>query len=310
MSEIDYDAIIIGGGPGGLTAGLYLARAGKRTLCLEQGAMGGQLAATSFIENYPGFPDGISGKELTESFETHARRFGLEIMSGRVDGLKVDGEVKEVSVGGFPFRSLVVIIATGLIQKLGVPGEEEYLGRGLSYCATCDGALFRNREAALVGTTDHAIEEALFVAGFASKLYVITKSLKIVPKNELRKSLLAAENIEIVYGASPVEITGDAQGVTGVKVTLKDDGERSLAVDGVFVCAGKRIPGTGFAEGLIELTEKGFAVVGENCETNVEGIYAIGDVRRSRFWQVATAVGDGAVAAMDAMRHLRSAKAK
>lgn len=308
MSAIDYDAIIIGGGPAGLTAGLYLARAGKRTLCLEQGAMGGQIATTGHVENYPGFPDGISGKELTEAFEAHARRFGLEIMPGRVDGLTVDGEVKEVSVGGFPLRALVVIVATGLIQKLGVPGEEEFLGRGLSYCATCDGALFRNREAALVGTTDHAIEEALFVAGFTSKLYIITRLLKVTPKNELRKSLLAAENIEIIYGSTPVEIVGDAQGVTGLKVAIKDDGERDLAVDGVFVCAGKRIPGTAFLEGVVNLTDKGFVVVDDNCETNIEGVYAIGDVRRARFWQVATAVGDGAVAAMDAMRHLRSDK--
>ncbi|HSH69802.1 MAG TPA: FAD-dependent oxidoreductase, partial [Deferrisomatales bacterium] len=130
-----YDAIIIGGGPGGLTAGLYLARAGKKTLLLEQTLLGGQIAQTNHVENYPGFPDGITGRELIELFQRQAVRFGLEIQFGRVDGLTLDGEWKQVSVSGFPFRSRVVVIATGLIQRLGIPGEEEFLGRGVSYCA-------------------------------------------------------------------------------------------------------------------------------------------------------------------------------
>ncbi len=306
MSQVDYDAIIIGAGPAGLTAGLYLARAGKKALCIEQGTVGGQIATTSHVENYPGFPGGTTGKTLSDAFEKQAVEHGLTIQSGRVDGLKEENGVKEVSITGFPYTAHVVIVATGMVQKLGIPGEEEYLGRGVSYCATCDGALFRERAVAVIGSTQWAIEEALHLSRFVSKLYLITKSSKLSPKDEHRAHLLEFPGLELVLSAKPTEILADMRGVTGVLVTCPD-GEKEIKVDGVFICSGKRRPGTDFVGDLIDLDEQGFALVDENCRGNVPGIYAIGDVCQKKFRQVATAVGDGCIAGMDALSYIRKA---
>ncbi|GAB4271435.1 MAG: thioredoxin-disulfide reductase [Deferrisomatales bacterium] len=301
-----YDAIVIGGGPAGLTAGLYLARARKKTLLLEQAVLGGQIAQTKHLENYPGFPETITGSELIERFRKQAERFGLEIQFGRVDALRDEGEWKTVDVSGFPFRARAVIVATGLIQRLGVPGEEECLGRGVSYCATCDGALYRQRPAAVVGMSEWALEEAQFLARFAAPLYLVVPAREFEPTTELRRDLLARPNVELVAGVRPVEVLRDDSGVTGLRVEARDGGDRfDLAVDGVFIFAGRKRPGTEFLEGLVELDEEGYVRVDEACETSRPGIYAVGDVRRRRFHQVATAVGDGAVAGMDAIRHLK-----
>lgn len=299
----DYDAIIIGAGPAGLTAGLYLARAGKKVVAIEAGPVGGQILTTSHLENYPGFPDGVSGRELIEKFEAQAVRFGLELMPGRVDGLRVDGAEREVSVSGFPLRAKAVIVASGIIQKLGVPGEEEYLGRGVSYCATCDGALYRGRSVALVGSTDWAVEEALFLTKFVSTLHMVIKppALKATDKN--REELLAHPALNVVGGARPLEILGDDRGVTGLKIE-RGGAEEVLAADGVFIFSGKKSPGTEFLRGVVELTPAGYAVTDEGCQTSVPGVYAVGDVRRERFHQVATAVGDGAIAGMEAARYI------
>lgn len=301
---MEYDAIVIGGGPGGLTAGLYLARAGKKVICLEKGMLGGQMATTAHLENYPGFPKGISGREITALFEEQAREFGLEIMPGTVDGLTLDGPIKEVSVGGFPFRAPVVVVATGIIQKLGVPGEEEYLGRGVSYCATCDGALYRGRNVIGVGSTDWAIEEALYLSKFAGKLMLVIRPPALKPSDPAREELLKCPALEVVGSAKPVEILGDSRGVTGLSVDI-GGAVRTLEADGVFIFTGKRMPGTAFLKGVVDLSPEGYVVAGDNCESSVPGIYAVGDVRRDRFHQVALAVGDGAVAGMDALRHLR-----
>ncbi|GAB4251238.1 NAD(P)/FAD-dependent oxidoreductase [Deferrisoma sp.] len=301
-----YDAIVIGGGPGGLTAGMYLARAGRKTLLLEQALLGGQIAQTAHVENYPGFPEGISGRELIDRMEQQARRFGLEIQFGRVEALRVDGDEKEVLVSGFPFRARVVVVATGLVQRLGVPGEEEYLGRGVSYCATCDGALYRGRPVALVGASEWAMEEAHFLSRFADPLYLVIPTADLKPTSELRQELLAHPKVEVVPNAKPLEVRGDDQGVTGLRIEDRaSGGERELSVDGVFIFSGRKLPGTDFLRGVLELDEAGYVVVGEDCETSVPGVYAVGDVRRRRFHQVATAVGDGAVAGMDALRHLK-----
>lgn len=301
-----YDAIVIGGGPAGLTAGLYLARAGKRTLLLEERLLGGQIVTTDSVENYPGFPQGISGRALIALFEAQAVRFGLEIQFGRVEAVRDLGEQKEVVVSGFPFQARVVVAATGLLQRLGVPGEEEYLGRGVSYCATCDGALYRGRPVAVVGSTEWAMEEAHFLIRFAAPLYLITGAPELRPTSDLRRELLAHPSVQVVAGARPLEILGDASGVTGLRIAVKgSESPCDLAVDGVFAFAGKKKPSTDFLRGVVDLDEEGYAQVGEDCETSVPGLYAIGDVRRRRFHQVATAVGDGAVAGMDALRHFR-----
>ncbi len=302
-----YDAIVIGGGPGGLTAGMYLARAGRKTLLLEQALLGGQIAQTSHVENYPGFPDGLSGRDLIDRMEQQARKFGLEIQFGRVEALQVGGDgTKEVVVSGFPFQARVVVVATGLVQRLGIPGEEEYLGRGVSYCATCDGALYRGRPVALVGASDWAMEEAHFLSRFAEPLYLVIPGAELKPTSDLRRELLAHPHVEVVPRARPVEVLADEQGVTGLRIEDRSSGRmRDLAVDGVFIFSGRKRPGTDFLQGVVDLDDQGYVVVGEDCETSVPGVYAVGDVRRRRFHQVATAVGDGAVAGMDALRHLK-----
>lgn len=301
-----YDAIVVGGGPGGLTAGLYLARAGKRTLLLEQGLLGGQIATTGHVENYPGFPDGISGKELIARFEAQAVRFGLEIQPARVEGLTDLGDEKEVTAAGFPFRARVVVVATGLVQRLGIPGEEEFLGRGVSYCATCDGALYRKRPVAVVGASDWALEEAHFLTRFADPLYLVVPTPEFKPTSDLRRELLAHPAVKVVAGARPSAVLGGGRGVTALRVEQRGAaGPAELAVDGVFAFSGKKRPGTDFLRGVVDLDADGYIVAGETCETSLPGVYAVGDVRRHRFHQVATAVGDGCVAGMEALRHFR-----
>ncbi len=304
--ETTYDAIVIGGGPAGLTAGLYLARAGQRTLLLEATRLGGQIAQTAHVENYPGFPEALSGAALIERFEQQARRHGLEIQFGRVEALRLDGGWKEVLVAGFPFRSRVVVVATGLLQRLGIPGEEAYLGQGVSYCATCDGALYRQRPVAVVGASDWALEEAHFLTRFAAPVYLVVPGAPPRPSDDLRRAVLGHPSVEVVAGARPVEVLGGPRGVTGLRLARRDEpGTRELAVEGVFIFAGKKRPGTDFLGGVLTLDGDGYAAVAETGETSVPGIYAAGDVRRPRFHQVATAVGDGAVAGMDALRYLR-----
>lgn len=308
MSDFaSYDAIVIGGGPGGLTAGLYLARAGKKTLLLEQTLLGGQIATTDRVENYPGFPDGISGKDLIALFEAQAIRFGLEVQFGRAEALSDLGDTKEVVVAGFPFRAPVVVLATGLLQKLGIPGEDEYLGRGVSYCATCDGALYRGLPVAVVGSTDWALEEAHFLSRFASPLYLVVSGPELKPTSDLRRELLSHPSVQVVAGVQPRAVVGTERGVTGLLLAKKGTDEQvELAVEGVFVIAGKKRPGTEFLRGLVELDAEGYVKAGEDCQTSCPGLYAVGDVRRPRFHQVATAVGDGCVAGMDALRHFRT----
>lgn len=310
MGDADsYDAIIIGGGPGGLTAGLYLARAGKKTLLLEQTLLGGQIAQTKHVENYPGFPDGISGRDLIDLFERQAVRFGLEVQFGRAEDLSVDGEWKQVTVSGFPFRARVVVVATGLIQRLGIPGEEEFLGRGVSYCATCDGALYRQRPVALVGASEWAMEEAHFLTRFAQPLHLVVPGAGVKRSNPLREEVLDHPAVDVVAGARPVEILGDAAGVQTLRVHVEgSSGPLDLQVEGVFICAGKKRPGTDFLGDLLAIDGDGYLQVDENCETRVPGVYGVGDVRRHRFHQVGTAVGDGTIAGMDALRHLKKVR--
>jgi thioredoxin reductase (NADPH) len=301
-----YEAIVIGGGPGGLTAGMYLARAGRKTLLLERTLLGGQIAQTGHVENYPGFPEPLAGRELAERMEKQALRFGLEIQFGRAEALRIDGEWKEVTASGFPFRAPVVIVATGLVQALGIPGEEEFLGRGVSYCATCDGALYRQRAVAVVGVSEWAMEEAHHLTRFVSTLYLVVPVGGVKPSTPLRREVLSHPAVQVVAGARPVEVLGDASGVTGLLAEIQGTSEPTrLDVDGVFVFAGKKRPGTEFLRGLVELDDDGYVRVDEACETSVPGLYAVGDVRRRRFHQVASAVGDGCIAGMDALRHLK-----
>jgi len=309
LEKEDYEAIIIGGGPAGLTTGLYLARAGYKTMLLEQGLLGGQIYRAEKVENYPGFPNGVSGKDLIDSFARQSMNFGLEIQPGRVERLKADGEWKTVEASGFPFRARVVVLAVGLVQRLGIKGEMEFLGKGVSYCATCDGALYRGRPVAVIGSNDWAMEEAEFLTRFADRTTIVTAASSNKLTSEGARRVLDHPTVVLVDNASPLEILGDESGVQQLLANVKGETEpRSIETDAVFIFSGHLKPSTDFLRGVLPLDEKGYIVVGNDCETSVPGVFAIGDARRQKHHQVATAVGDGAIAGMEAIRFLKNTK--
>lgn len=304
-----YDAIIIGGGPGGLTAGIYLARAGCKTLLLEQGMLGGQIARAEKVENYPGFPDGVSGKELVDLFSTQAIKFGLEIQPARAEKLTDQGKWKTVEASGFPFKAKVVILAVGLIQRLGIKGETEFLGKGVSYCATCDGALYRGRPVAVVGSSDWAMEEAEFLTRFVNKLTLITNKSRELLQSEISNRVLSHPSVSLLDKATPLEILGDDGGVRKLLVKLESEADdRPIETDAVFIFSGRLKPSTDFLKGTLPLNPKGYIEAGSSCETSLSGVFAVGDARRQKHHQVATAVGDGAIAGMEGVKYLKNLK--
>ncbi len=299
-----YDLVIIGGGPAGLTAGIYAARARLKTCLLERGVPGGLAATTEIIENYPGFPDGIPGPELMLKFQEQAERLGLEIRTGEVDELSLAGEIKRILTSGGVLEAKAVILATGSHPKsLGVPGEAQFYGQGVSYCATCDGAFFRNRDVVVVGGGDAALDEAQFLTRFANRVTIVHR------RNGFRAAQISVDraraNPKIDFKLNAVIEAIDGQNNVET-VVLKDtnNGELSrINAHGVFVYVGNK-PNTGFLQGEVELTPQGYIRVDSKLATNIPGVFAAGDVRDTPLRQVSTAVGDGAVAAMEAERYL------
>ncbi|GAW93732.1 thioredoxin-disulfide reductase [Calderihabitans maritimus] len=298
-----YDLIIIGGGPAGLTAGLYGARGGLKTLLLEKAMPGGQAALTDVIENFPGFPEGISGPELMFKFQAQAQKFGLEIKTAEVTGVDFSG-AKKVFAGGEQYEAKAVIVATGARARvLNVPGEEEFRGRGVSYCATCDGAFFRDKKVAVVGGGDSAIEEALFLTKFVSEVVVIHRRDQLRATKILQQRAFNNEKISFRWNSVVEEILGE-QAVSGIRLKNIQDGTiQEEKVDGVFVFIGT-VPNTDFLRGTVKLNEKGYIITDDFLTTSVPGVFAAGDVREKFLRQVSTAVGDGAVAAMAAERYI------
>jgi thioredoxin reductase (NADPH) len=302
--QAQYDVIVIGGGPAGLTAGLYTSRAGLRTLLVERLMPGGLAATTDVVENYPGFPEGIAGPELMQRFEEQAVRFGLEIRMAQVQAISVRGRDRVVSVGDEELVAGALIIASGSSpRKLGVPGEEAFRGRGVSYCATCDGPLYRDAVLAMVGGGDSAVKEGIFLTKFARKVYLIHRRDQLRASGVTRDRALSNEKIEFVWDSVVEEIVGDRM-VSGVRVrNVKTREQSTLPVDGVFIFVGTE-PNTDFVKGILKLDEKGTLVTNRDTQTLVPGIFAAGDVQEAFAQQIAVAVGHGAQAAMMAEHYL------
>lgn len=314
MNEEDktiHDVVMIGAGPSALCAAVYTTREDIDTVLLEKGAVGGLAAITDWIDNYPGFSKGVSGLELAGELQAQAERFGADIRYGEVTNLSLDGDVKIIETAEGKLMAKSILIATGSdYRKIGIPGEAEYYGRGVHYCATCDGAFYRDRKLAVVGGGNSAVQEALFLTKFASHIDLLVRSwvkASDVLKKELDEAVEAGK-ITIHEGTLPEEIVAsDGKMVNKVRCKKGDDAFE-LEVDAVFVFIGL-LPNTGFLKDSgIELDETGMIVTNEKLETNIPGVFASGDVRSGATAQIASAVGEGAVAAMSIRKYLESLK--
>jgi thioredoxin reductase (NADPH) len=311
LPEYDYDTVIIGGGPAGYTAGIYAARAELKTLLLAGVATVSQITITDLIENYPGIPDAINGFDLVELFKKQALKFGLETTAEDVTAVKKNASfptVWDVTAGGKVFRTLSIIAATGARwRNLEVPGEAEFAGRGISYCATCDGPFYRNKDVIVVGGGDAALQEALFLTNFANKVTVIHRRDRLRAAEILQKRAFAEKKIEFIWQAKLTEVTG-RDFVTGIKIADVQSGKASeIAADGVFIFVG-RLPHTGIFQGLLELDANGYIIANDNLQTSARGIFAAGDCRVKLFRQVITAAGDGANALYSAELYIEEIK--
>ncbi len=293
-----FDVIIIGGGPAGLAAAIYAGRAKLGGIILEKMSPGGQVLITDFVENYPGFVEGISGFELVEKFTEHAKRFGITVENGEVSSIEpVGAEFNLNLTDGRTITSKTVIITTGAThRKLGVKGEQELTGRGVSYCATCDGPFFKDQVVAVVGGGDSAVQEAIFLTKFAKKVYLIHRRDQLRAIKILQERAFSNDKIEFIWNSTVEEIKGKDQ-VEAIKIVNKLTGETScLNVDGVFIFIGIE-PTTHFVKGLVDMDQRGFIKTDEWMRTSVKGIYAAGDCRKKPLLQIVTAVAEGATAA-------------
>ncbi len=296
-----HDIVIIGGGPAGLTAGIYAIRLGLKTILLEKELVGGQIALSDIIENYPGFPS-ISGAGLMEKFEAHARGLGLEINMNEVSEIGQDKGIQVLKTAGGEMRAKAVIVATGARpRRLGAAGEVKYTGKGVSYCATCDGPFFKGQTVLVVGGGDTALKEAVYLSKIASKVYIAHRRDEFRGEKIQQDRAEAAENIEFLKSHILKEIRGDMIVKEAVLEDLKTGEKKTMAVDGAFIFVGIT-PTTGFVD--VEKDEQGFIKTNQNMETSVAGIYAAGDCRTTPLLQVATAVGDGAIAAFKASGYI------
>ncbi len=300
----DPEVLIVGGGPAGLTAGIYAARAGHATRLLEKMMPGGQVANTPEVENYPGFAEPVVAIELAQAMEQQARSAGCEIEMTEATGLAVeDGRLRVTTPAG-DLRPGALVIASGVqSRKLELPGEDELRGRGVSYCAVCDGPLFRGKEVAVVGGGDSALDEALYLSGICSRVHLIHRRDEFRGTRVAQDRVRARDNIRLVLSSVVSAINGTGK-LESLEVTSRKDGSKSdLPVSGLFIYVGSD-PNTRWCADVVKLDESGFVRSDDRMATNVPGVFVAGDVRVSRLRQIATAVGDGALAAMMAHEHL------
>lgn len=304
-----YDVIVIGAGPGGMTAALYASRANLKVAMLDRGVYGGNMNNTAEIENYPGFKT-IMGPDLSEEMYQSATNFGAEFVYGNVEKIEVlDEKTKLVKTDSGELEAPVVIIATGSeSRKLGVPGEEQYSGRGVSYCAVCDGAFYKDRDVVVIGGGDSAVEEGMYLANLTASVNVVHRRDSLRAQKILQERAFKNDKIKFTWDTVVEEIQGDEQKVTGVKAKNVKTGETTtIPADGVFIYVGS-IPMTAPFQDLGIMDDKGWIVTNDKMETNIPGIYAIGDVRQKTLRQITTAVGDGGIAGQEAFNYIESHK--
>jgi thioredoxin reductase (NADPH) len=302
----NYDTIIIGGGPAGLSAGIYAMRARLKTVMVEKYLPGGQMVVTDFVENYPGFPEGVGGPDLSAAMELQARGLGLEIMSAEVTAVDFTGEEKIVTTSDGEIRAPTIILATGATpRRLGVHGEGRLTGKGVSYCATCDGAFFRDKEIAVIGGGNTAIQDAVFLTRFANKLTIVHRRNALRATKILQERAFKNPKIDFAWNSVVAEIKGEHKVESIVLKNVGDSSERALLVDGVFVLIGTH-PNTDFLHGIVTLDPAGYIITDEEMATNVPGVYAAGDCRRKSLRQMVTAASDGAIAAVAAEQYIEA----
>lgn len=301
---LEKELVIIGGGPAGYAAGLYAARADIDCILVERGMPGGQAASTEWIENYPGFPGGIGGIDLAMKMDEQARSFGLDVWFSDVEKLERQGNEFIVQTAQEPVKTKTVILATGAKpQFLGVEGESKFHGRGVSYCATCDGAFFRDKTVAVVGGGDAAVEEALFLTKFASKVYIIHRRGELRATKLIQRRAIDNAKVEFLWFSVVDKVIGEDK-VQAVRIKNVQSGELSdVPVDGVFVYVGTK-SNSDLVKDMVEMDEYGYIKTGEDTGTGIPGLYAAGDIRQKHLRQVVTAVADGAIAAVEVEKYL------
>ncbi len=306
-----FDVIIVGGGPAGLAAGIYCQRAALKTVLFEKGLLGGQIAISKDVENYPGV-EGITGFDLAEKMLGHARHFGLNVVQQEVTEVIAGPDLHSVRLAdGRLLRTVALILAAGgSVRKLGIPGEGEYLGLGVSYCATCDGFFFRGKTVVVVGGGDTAVEEALYLSRLVKKVYLVHRGSMLRASKLLQSRLMSESSIEIFWDTVITEIKGSGSSVESVSfenIRTRQKGE--LATDGVFIFIGYS-PNNQLIPSEVRMNEQGFVITDEKCATNIPGIFAVGDIRQKFASQIVIAAADGCIAALAAAHYIEEYKAE
>ncbi len=301
-----YDVLILGGGPAGITTGIYTSRAQLKVALIEKLMPGGQVATTEWVENYPGFEEGVTGVELMQRMEKQSRRFGLKFLTGTVNDLDLNGITKKVITNQKSYETKVVVIATGTDPKLlNVPGEKEFKGRGVSYCATCDGPFFKDKDIVVVGGGSSGIQEGLYLTRFVHSIKLIEFMDHLNAERVLQKRARENPKFSFYLNHEMISINGD-QNVKSVSIKNRKTGEsKKMKADGVFIWIGM-IPNSNFLHNKVKMDDWGYIITDEKMETSIPGVYAVGDVRNKDIRQITTAVGDATIAAEFALKYIES----